>query len=136
MADGNSLRYYGAFREFSDAMLSPQDEALARYRIQLLCQQRLDGGLTLGDTHEYAQPFAFEISEEAALLVHRLALEAVGAPFPNISRRWVGVYDQMVEVSDDELYLRREVARGVVAVTGVGGRGMTISPAVAESTFS
>jgi FAD dependent oxidoreductase TIGR03364 len=136
VADGNSLRYYGAFREFSDVLLGPQDESLARYRIQLLCQQRLDGGLTIGDTHEYAQPFAFDLSEEAASLVHGLALAAVGTPFPSIRRRWVGVYDQMAQVSDDELYLRREVAQGVVVVTGVGGRGMTISPAVAERTFS
>lgn len=134
VADGNSLRYYPAFREFA-ASLGPQDEALSRYCIQLLCQQRLDGGLTLGDTHEYDEPFAFDLSEEAALAVQQLALGAVGTPFPKIRRRWVGVYHQLVSASDDELYLRRELTPGVVAVTGVGGRGMTISPAVAEETF-
>jgi len=135
VADGNSLRYSPAFREFAASLLGPQDEALSRYGIQLLCQQRLDGGLTIGDTHEYDEPFPFDVSEEAALLVQQLAVGAVGTPFPRIRRRWVGVYHQLASVSDDEVYLRRDLASGVVAVTGVGGRGMTISPAVAEETF-
>jgi len=135
VVDGNSLRYYGAFRKFSTSMLGPQDEMLSRHGMQMICQQRLDGCLTLGDTHEYEQPFAFDISEEATSLVHQLAHKALGAPFPKIRRRWAGVYDQLVDVSDEELYLRREVPSGVIALTGVGGRGMTISPAVAEDTF-
>ena len=48
----------------------------------------------------------------------------------------MGVYHQLASPSDDELYLRREVSPGVVLVSGVGGRGMTIAPAVAEATFA
>ncbi|MGA3215141.1 MAG: TIGR03364 family FAD-dependent oxidoreductase [Acidimicrobiales bacterium] len=136
VADGNSLRYYPAFKEFSALLPAHRDEALSRFGIQLLCQQRVDGALTLGDTHEYEEPFSFELSDEATELVRGLAIGALGTPFPQIRRRWVGVYHQLVNVSDDELYLRREVAPGAVVVTGVGGRGMTLSPAVAEATFS
>jgi len=135
VADGNSLRYYPAFKEFADSLLEPQDEALARFRIQLLCQQRLDGGLTLGDTHEYEEPFGFDLADEPVALVEELARGVVGTPFPGISRRWTGVYNQLRSVSDDELYFRREVAPGVVAVTGAGGSGMTLAPAIAEETF-
>ena len=49
-------------------------------------------------------------------------------------RRWAGVYSQ---VTDDPLYHRADVAAGVVTVTvtSLGGRGMTLSPAIAEETF-
>ena len=136
VADGNSLRYYPAFKEFAAELLGPQNEALSRFGIQLLCQQRLDGGLTLGDTHEYDEPFPFDLSDEPLALVEQLARRVVGAPFPRISRRWAGVYHQLSKVSDEELYFRSEIAPGVVAVTGAGGRGMTLAPAIAEETFS
>jgi glycine/D-amino acid oxidase-like deaminating enzyme len=42
------------------------------------------------------------------------------------------VYSQ---VTDDRLYYRSEVEPGVLLVTGPGGRGMTMSPAIAEETF-
>ena len=76
------------------------------------------------------------MSEESEALVCKLAAAVIGLPFPQIRHRWAGVYDQLSSPSDDELYLRREVTRGVVVVTGVGGRGMTISPAVASETFA
>jgi FAD dependent oxidoreductase TIGR03364 len=136
VADGNSLRYYPAFKELADSMLGPQDESLSRHGIQLLCQQRLHGGLTIGDTHEYDEPFAFDLSDEPVALIEGLARAAVGEPFPKIERRWTGVYHQLAKVSDDELYFRSEVAPGVVAVTGAGGRGMTLAPAIAEETFA
>ena len=134
VADGNSLRYYPAFRDFAP-LLAPQDDDLARFAVQLLCQQRLDGGLTLGDTHEYDEPFAFDLSDEPLAIVNRLARDVVGTPFPKIARRWAGVYHQLEKVSEDELYFRSEVAPGVLAVTGAGGRGMTLAPAIAEETF-
>ncbi len=136
VTDGNSLRYYPAFKEFVHLLLEAQDEALSRLGIQLMCQQRLDGGLPLGDSHEYDEPFGFDLNDEPVQIVERLARAVIGTPFPRIRRRWVGTYHQLLEVSDDELYLRKEVAPGVVAVTGAGGRGMTLAPAMAEQTFS
>jgi len=61
-----------------------------------------------------------------------VAEEILGRALPPVVRRWAGVYSQ---VTDDSLYHRAEVAPGVVAVTGRGGRGMTMSPAMAEETF-
>lgn len=135
VADGNSLRYYPAFRQAAARLLGPQEEGLARYGIQLLCQQRLHGGLTIGDTHEYEEPFGFDILEEPVGLVTELARAVIGEPFPAVSRRWSGVYHQLRTVTDEHLYYRNEVAAGVVAVTGAGGRGMTLAPAIAEETF-
>jgi glycine/D-amino acid oxidase-like deaminating enzyme len=54
---------------------------------------------------------------------------------PRIERRWTGVYHQMDPARSDEVYLRRDVASGVTIVTGAGGRGMTLAPAIAEESF-
>ena len=40
------------------------------------------------------------------------------------------------QVTGSELYHRSQVAPGVVLVTGPGGSGMTMAPAIAEETFA
>ena len=64
VADGDSLRYYPAYDVPSLASLPPQAPVAAENRAQLLLVQRLDGSLTIGDTHEYDEPFAFDVDEE------------------------------------------------------------------------
>jgi FAD dependent oxidoreductase TIGR03364 len=135
VADGNSLRYYPGFSELTHLLTEPRDATLERFGIQLLCQQRLDGSLTIGDTHEYAEPFAFDLADEPVAAIEHLARTVVGDPFPTIRRRWAGVYHQLTDEAGHALYERREVAAGVIAVTGAGGRGMTLAPAIAEESF-
>ena len=48
-------------------------------------------------------------------------------------RRWTGVYSQAL---DGAICHRRQVQLGVWVVTGPGGRGMTLSPAIAEQTIA
>ena len=48
---------------------------------------------------------------------------------------WRGVYHQLRDPSSGEVYFVKEVARGVRAITGVGGRGMALAPAIAEESF-
>jgi glycine/D-amino acid oxidase-like deaminating enzyme len=135
VADGNSLRYYPVFAEFTH-LLPAADPAWDRFRIQLLCQQRLDGSLTIGDTHEYDEPFDFDLQDAAMDVIVQLASSVVGSPFPRIRRRWSGIYHQMTDgAAASDVYFRRELETGVIAVTGAGGRGMTLSPAIAEATF-
>ena len=38
-------------------------------------------------------------------------------------------------MTDDRLYYRSSPGPGVVVVTGPAGRGMTLSPAIAEETW-
>jgi glycine/D-amino acid oxidase-like deaminating enzyme len=52
---------------------------------------------------------------------------------PVVRRRWCGVYSQ---VTGEGLYARIEPEPGLSVVTGPGGRGMTLSPAIAEATFA
>jgi glycine/D-amino acid oxidase-like deaminating enzyme len=100
--------------------------------------QRLDGGLTIGDTHEYDEPFTFDVDEDAYDHLRSRAEALLGAGLPRTRRRWAGVYSEVVQPSpatSSGLYHRSQVADGVILVTGPGGRGMTCSPAIAEETF-
>jgi glycine/D-amino acid oxidase-like deaminating enzyme len=133
VADGDSLRYYPAFDLPGRAGLGPQAPVAAAEAAQLLLVQRADGSLTIGDTHEYAEPFAFDVREDAYDHLRGKAEQLLGGPLPRTQRRWAGVYSQ---VTGSELYHRSQVAPGVALVTGPGGRGMTCAPAIAEETFA
>jgi FAD dependent oxidoreductase TIGR03364 len=133
VADGDSLRYYPAYDLPAQALLPPQAPVAARTRAQLLMVQRADGGLTIGDTHEYDEPFAFDVDSDAYDHLQARAEAMLGAPIPRVRRRWAGVYSEVSTGS--ALYHRSEPEPGVVLVTGPGGRGMTCAPAMAEETF-
>ncbi|MGH3151457.1 MAG: FAD-dependent oxidoreductase, partial [Streptosporangiaceae bacterium] len=140
VADGDSLRYYPSYDLPGRSQLPPQPPVAERARAQLLLVQRADGGLTIGDTHEYGEPFAFDVDSDAYdhLLARTEAL--LGAPVPRVQRRWAGVYSETQPAAGQPaagqaLYHRSEPEPGVVLVTGPGGRGMTCAPAIAEETF-
>lgn len=132
IADVDSLRYYPAFAALDQSGLGPQPSAAAAARAQLLCVHRIGGGLTIGDTHEYDEPFGFDVDEAAYEHLLAKATAILGHRLPRIRRRWAGVYSQ---ATGDELYLRREIADRVTLISGLGGRGMTCSPAIAAATF-
>jgi FAD dependent oxidoreductase TIGR03364 len=133
LADGDSLRYYPAYDLPGRSQLAPQATTAARVSAQLLLVQRLDGSLTIGDTHEYAEPFAFDVEEAPYDYLLARAGQFLGTALPPVQRRWAGVYSQ---VTGEDLYHRSEVVPGVVLVTGPGCRGMTCAPAIAEETFT
>ena len=133
VADGDSLRYYPAFDLPGRARLAPQASVAAAAAAQLLMVQRLDGSLTIGDTHSYEEPFPFDVDELPYDHLRARASSLLGAQLPPVRRRWAGVYSQ---VTGPSLYHRSQVAPGVVLVTGPGGRGMTCAPAIAEETFA
>lgn len=132
LADEDSLRYYPAFAVPERDQLPPQEPAAARHALQLLVSQRRSGELTVGDTHEYGEPFDFAVDERPyAILLERLE-RLVGRALPPVRRRWAGVYSQH---TDGGLCHRAEVLDDVWLVTGPGGRGMTLAPALAEDTW-
>ena len=140
VADGDSLRYYPAYDVPGRSQLPPQAPAAERARAQLLLVQRADGGLTIGDTHEYGEPFAFDLDSDAYDHLRGRAEALLGGPIPRIQRRWAGVYSETQPAAGQPaagqaLYHRSEPEPGVVLVTGPGGRGMTCAPAIAEETF-
>lgn len=133
IADADSMRYYPAFKDLSLDRLHAQSEIAAKYKMQLLLVQRLDGSMTIGDTHEYEEPFSHEILEAPYDHLRRVMNNIFGREVPRIEKRWDGVYSQS---TSEDIYLRREIAPGVHIVTGGGGRGNTLSPAIAEETVN
>ncbi|WP_037870409.1 TIGR03364 family FAD-dependent oxidoreductase [Streptomyces sp. NRRL S-813] len=135
VADADSFRYYPAYASAAlddlDAR-QPQPATAAAHRMQLLMVQRADGGLTIGDTHEYEHPFAFDTVEEPYEHLAAVVESLLGRPLPKIRRRWAGVYAQCTDPS--RVVHRQQVRAGVWLVTGPGGRGMTCAPAIAERT--
>lgn len=132
VADADSLRYYPAYAELDLRSLPPQPPVAAECGLQLLMAQRIDGSLTIGDTHGYDEPFGFDVEEAPYDELYRRAESVIGPKMPRVVRRWAGVYSQ---TTDERIYARHQVTEGVVLVTGAGGRGMTCSPAIAEETF-
>ena len=61
LADADSLRYYPAYEAARLDRLGPQSRVAAEHHLQLLLVQRPDGGLTIGDTHAYGEPFDFAL---------------------------------------------------------------------------
>ncbi|WP_093273680.1 TIGR03364 family FAD-dependent oxidoreductase [Saccharopolyspora shandongensis] len=136
IADGDSMRYYPGYRGAAlDALnaAEPQPQVAADNGMQLLMVQRVHGGLTIGDTHEYDAPFAFDVQEDPYEHLKQRAEELLGRPLPRIARRWAGVYAQTADKS--RVVHREQVLPGVWLVTGPGGRGMTCSPAIAADTW-
>jgi glycine/D-amino acid oxidase-like deaminating enzyme len=97
--------------------------------------QRLDGSLTIGDTHDYDEPFAFDLDEESYRHLLARATSLLRRPLPPVRRRWAGVYSEVRDASR-ELYWREEIDDGIEVVSGAGGRGMTCSPAIAEQSVA
>ena len=132
VANGDSFRYYPGFSEIAREVLEEQPSPAADYAIQLLCQQRLHGGLTIGDTHEPEVPGLFETLDRPMDIIEDAARTVICKALPRIERRWSGVYHQLVAPTPNQIYFREQIAGGVSAVTGAGGRGMTLAPAIAE----
>ncbi|WP_458084762.1 TIGR03364 family FAD-dependent oxidoreductase [Streptomyces malaysiensis] len=135
VADADSFRYYPAYASPALDELNgrrPQAGTAAEHRMQLLMVQRADGGLTIGDTHEYEHPFAFDTLEDPYDHLTGVVEALLGRPLPKVRRRWAGVYAQCNDTG--RVVHRQRVRHGVWLVTGPGGRGMTCSPAIAETT--
>ncbi|WP_030168784.1 MULTISPECIES: TIGR03364 family FAD-dependent oxidoreductase [Actinomycetes] len=136
IADADSFRYYPAFAgENLDRLRNtqPQNPIADTHKMQLLCVQRLHGGLTIGDTHEYTEPFGFDVTEDPYRLLSDVVEGFLGHKLPPVVRRWAGVYSQCVD--PEAIVHRAQVADGIWVVTGPGGRGMTLGPAIGEQTI-
>ena len=132
LADADTLRYYPAYEVVPQDLLGPQSSVAAAHHLQLLLVQRADGGLTIGDTHAYDEPFDFALVEDPSLELLDRAQRLLGAALPPVARRWEGVYAQS---TDGAVCAREELRPDVWMVTGPGGRGMTCAPAIAADTL-
>ena len=132
VADADSMRYYPAFDLPGRSALPVPTPETVGWGMQLLLVQRAGGGLTIGDTHVYDEPFDFAVEESPYDHLAARARALLGWDLPPVVRRWAGVY---TGTTDDSLYLRRRIDPAVWVLTGPAGRGMTLSPAIAEQTW-
>jgi FAD dependent oxidoreductase TIGR03364 len=135
IADGDSFRYYpGVAGDALERLRLEEAQSFtaAQHHMQLLCVQRLHGGLTIGDTHEYDEPFAFDVDEAPYEHLTSVTEELLGRRLPPIVRRWAGVYSQSIDPGT--IVTRAQAADDVWVITGPGGRGMTLGPALGEQT--
>ncbi len=111
IADGGSLRRQPGYDVPALERLPPAAPVEDEFDAQLICVQRASGGLTIGDTHEYDEPFAFDLSERPYRhLLDRLEL-LLGEPPGPVQRRWSGVYHRC---TDDRLWWRETIGEDVV----------------------
>ncbi|MEN9990031.1 MAG: hypothetical protein RL508_1010 [Actinomycetota bacterium] len=132
IGDGDSMRYYPAYDVPALRELPAQDPIAAASKMQLLMVQRTDGTLTIGDTHEYQEPFDIFLREREYDYLIDVASDILGRPLPKIARRWDGVYSQR---TDGAICDRTRISDQILVVTGPGGRGNSLAPAIAENTM-
>jgi len=133
---GLTLGHYANFRvcQKLPALLERFERDLPEHQnwgIHLLVSQHEDGGLTIGDSHEYGLDVTPYRREE----IDRLILSYLDTFLPvdrlEIVERWYGVYGK----HPTKTYMIDELAPGVTLVTGVGGAGMTLSFGITEKAL-
>ncbi len=130
---GLTLAHYDAFALCPSLTELKQHFAQARveemhWGVHVLVSQNGDGGLTLGDTHEYGathDPFQREAIDR---LVLAYLEEFARIPERSIAEHWTGYYPKLAGKS--ELVLTP--MPGVTLVNALGGAGMTMSFGLAE----
>jgi FAD dependent oxidoreductase TIGR03364 len=135
LAAGLTLRHYAAFAGCPTlpALARRLDAELPEYGrlgIHVLAAQNQSGEVVIGDSHEYGdaiEPFDQTRIEELILAYLQTFLMI---PDLVIAARWHGVYVK----HPTEPYVVARPAPETLAVTGVGGAGMTLSFGLAEQT--
>jgi FAD dependent oxidoreductase TIGR03364 len=137
LAAGLTLRHYTSFancptlpalKRRLDAELSEY----SRYGIHVMAAQNGSGELVIGDSHEYGdaiEPFDNPRIDELILGYLRTFLRI---PDLAIAARWHGTYVK----HPTDAYVIARLGPEVLAVTGVGGAGMTLSFGLAEQVVN
>jgi hypothetical protein len=133
LADGDALRYYPAFDLPERALLPAPEPIVEQLGVQLLVAPRIDGRLTLGDTHVDDRPGAFGSDEEADSHLLDSACRLLAQATLRVRRRWTGSYLRRTDGRD--CVLIEETPAGALLVVAAGGMGMTAAPAVAAEAL-
>lgn len=132
LAAGLTLRHYRSFEGCPSlldlkARIARERPEFDHHGIHVMVSQHESGQVTIGDSHVYGDAIGPFDREE----IDRLILDYLATFYrfePRITERWHGTYAKHSEVGFQVV----EPAPGVMAVTGVGGAGMTLSFGVAE----
>ncbi len=136
---GLSIRRYPAFAScpsYRALLDEPIDDQLRAHGIHLLFKQAHDGGVVIGDSHQYVDVVDAGLLEESTSPPITSAILAYGRrmldlPSWDIERLWNGYY--LVHPERD---IYTETIDGVIhIVTGIGGKGMTTGPGYARHSI-
>jgi FAD dependent oxidoreductase TIGR03364 len=133
LAAGLTLRHYKAFADCPSLpalarRLDAELPAYGEHGIHVMAAQNGLGELVLGDTHHYGNAITPFDRPELDELVLAYLQTFLRVPNLRIAARWNGIYVKHPTRS----YVVAEPARDVIAVTGVGGAGMTLSFGLAD----
>lgn len=137
LAAGLTLRHYTSFAKCPTLpalahRLDAEYPEYRRYGIHVLVSQNERGELVLGDSHEYGdaiEPFDNSRIDDLVLAYLHTFLKVQDL---TIAARWHGLY---VKHPTDPYVVARP-SPNVVAVSGVGGAGMTLSFGLAEQVVN
>jgi len=137
LAAGLTLRHYPSFQGCPSLAvltrrIAEESPWFDRYGIHVLVSQNGRGELTIGDSHEYGdaiEPFDKAEIDEWILGYLKTFLDARDL---RIAAHWHGTYAK----HPTEPFVTLAPAPGVLAITGVGGAGMTLSFGLAERIVS
>ncbi|MDE3247902.1 MAG: TIGR03364 family FAD-dependent oxidoreductase [Bacteroidota bacterium] len=137
---GLTIRRYESFEECpSYEKLNAADipERFKKWGIHVLFKQAFDGGIIIGDSHEYApameqHQLGFDIKPEVNEIILEEAKRIFQLPHWNIESCWNGFYAQ----SKTHDVFDKEVDKNIRVVTAIGGKGMTGSAGLAEENIA
>ncbi|MBA2113633.1 TIGR03364 family FAD-dependent oxidoreductase [Bremerella alba] len=137
IASGLTLRHYPSFQgcpSLADVKqrIANDSPELDRYGIHVMASQADNGGLILGDSHEYGDDIEPTDKAEIDTLMIQELQKIMTVPTWNITRRWHGLYAK----HPSQMCFVREVRPEVLVVNGFGGNGMTLALAFSESIIN
>lgn len=135
LATGYSIGRYGSFSICPSWSKLAQElpPAIKKYGIHVLAAQDANGQVVLGDSHEYSTDFPSDFwHTELELQLQKEYEKCFHFPHWNIAEKWHGVYT----LHPDRPIIRLTIDDKIHVITGLGGKGMTTSPALAQETIS
>ena len=136
---GHSIRRYESFADCPSwsaiKAREPQDSFWKQWGVHLLFKQESDGGIILGDSHEYASAsrideLGFDQRTEINDFFIAEAQKIFDLPSWVIETSWCGIYCQTKHTSG--IYTQT-IDTNIHVVTGIGGKGMTSSAGYSKS---
>lgn len=134
LAGGLTLRHYDSFAGCPSlasvrSRVAEQTPEFDEFGIHVMAAQHLEGRVILGDSHEYAG----DITPYENARINELILDYLrgwfDAPVMELDQTWAGYYAKR---TDGKAYLLEQPAGGPWLFNGLGGNGMTLSPALGE----
>jgi FAD dependent oxidoreductase TIGR03364 len=137
LAAGLTLGHYRAFADCPTLPAVRRRHAAelpeyGRFGIHVLAAQNGRGEVVIGDSHEYGEAIESFDNPHIDDLILNYLRTFVTIPDLTIAARWHGVYVK----HPSEPYVVVRPAPATVAVTGVGGAGMTLSFGLAEQVVA